>query len=138
MYEISLVPDIKAQLLNKQRLRNLIFLICIGVAIACGVIVFILFSILTGQNISISNQENEIACRYDEKGKDNKDLKCDRNKTGVPVMKFHNMETLLTIQDQMKNMDTLNNSRIKFSRIFGLLDVLLINDEDGQQLKSLN
>ncbi len=134
MYEISLVPDIKAELLAKQRLRNLILLICIGVAIAAGVIVAVLFSISTGQDFSISNLKTEIACRYDEKDEKGKEVTCKSN-TGTPILKYNNMETLLTIQDQLNSIDTLNNSRIKFSRIFGLLDVLLIDEPNGQKIE---
>ena len=135
MYEISLVPDIKAELLRKLRLRNLFILICIGVGIACGAIVLLLVTIMGGQALSIKNQKIEIGCRYDMrngsetlKANDCKDVK------ETAVMRFDNMETLLTIQDQLKSLDTLNNSMIKFSRIFGLLDVLLLDVPDGEKI----
>ena len=65
MYEISLVPDVKAELLRKQRLRNLFVLICVGVAIACGAVVMILLSVMGGQTVSMNTQKKEIGCRYD-------------------------------------------------------------------------
>ena len=68
MYEISLVPDIKAQLLKKQKLRNLIIFICIIVAIACGGVLLILSTIAGGQSIQIGLQKNEIDCRIDGTG----------------------------------------------------------------------
>lgn len=134
MYEISLVPDVKAELLRKLRLRNLFILICIGVGIACGVIVFVLVTFMTGQNIAINEQNKEIACRYDMRydGKTLQSSDC-KNK-GTAVMNFNNLQTLLTMQDQLQSLETLNNSMIKFSRIFGLLDVLLINEENGSTI----
>ena len=136
MYEISLVPDVKAELLRKQRLRNLFVLICVGVAIACGAVVMILLSIMGGQTVSMNNQKKEIGCRYDMKmdGKTLKSSDCKSN-MGTPVMYFNNRQTLLTIQDQLKSLDTLNNSMIKFSRIFGLLDVLLLDEEKGSKIE---
>ena len=136
MYEISLVPDVKAELLRKQRLRNLFVLICVGVAIACGAVVMILLSVMGGQTVSMNNQKKEIGCRYDMKmnGKTLKSSDCKSN-MGTPVMYFNNRQTLLTIQDQLKSLDTLNNSMIKFSRIFGLLDVLLLDEEKGSKIE---
>ena len=136
MYEISLVPDVKAELLRKQRLRNLFVLICVGVAIACGAVVMILLSVMGGQTVSMNNQKKEIGCRYDMKmdGKTMKSSDCKSN-MGTPVMYFNNRQTLLTIQDQLKSLDTLNNSMIKFSRIFGLLDVLLLDEEKGSKIE---
>ena len=136
MYEISLVPDVKAELLRKQRLRNLFVLICVGVAIACGGGVMILLSVMGGQTVSMNNQKKEIGCRYDMKmdGKTLKSSDCKSN-MGTPVMYFNNRQTLLTIQDQLKSLDTLNNSMIKFSRIFGLLDVLLLDEEKGSKIE---
>lgn len=55
MYEISLVPDVKAELLRKQRLRNLFVLICVGVAIACGAVVMILLSVM-GRMLMVESQ----------------------------------------------------------------------------------
>lgn len=136
MYEISLVPDVKAELLRKQRLRNLFVLIYVGVAIACGAVVMILLSVMGGQTVSMNNQKKEIGCRYDMKmdGKTLKSSDCKSN-MGTPVMYFNNRQTLLTIQDQLKSLDTLNNSMIKFSRIFGLLDVLLLDEEKGSKIE---
>ena len=126
MYEISLVPDIKAQLIQKQKMRNLIIFICIVVAAACGGVLLILSTIAGGQAIQIGLQKNEINCRIDESG-----TNCSRyNDKGDAVLKVENLSELLTIQDQMSNINILNNQKIKFSRIFGILDVILPNGDD--------
>ena len=96
MYEISLVPDVKGELLKKQKLRNLIILICITVAVGCIVLLMILFGISSGQSIKIGNIKNEISCRYNGKGNDCK-------KYGTAILNFDNSEDYLTIQKQMES-----------------------------------
>jgi len=134
MYEISLVPDIKAQLIQKQKLRNLIILICIIVAAACGGVLLILSTIAGGQAIQIGLQKNEIDCRINDTGNN-----CSRYRDrGEPVLKVENLSELLTIQDQMSNINILNNQKIKFSRLFGILDVILPNGDDVVKVNEIN
>lgn len=126
MYEISLVPDVKGELLKKQKLRNLIILICIIVAGACVGLLLILGLISGGQSLTISGLKNEIRCRYDGSGKN-----CNAN-MGTPILKFDNAEDILTIQKQMENVGRLNDEKVKLSRIFGVLDVILPNNAEDQ------
>lgn len=127
MFEISLVPDVKSELIKKLKLRNLIFLICVIVAAACVGVLLILFSVTAGQGIALNAQDTEMACRSEGRLKGN--AKCE-SKYGTAIMKFNNAEELLTIQDQMKNISLLNNNKIKFSRTFGILDTILSNKND--------
>ena len=131
MYEISLVPDVKSELLLKQKLRNLIILICIIVAASCAAVILILIGIMGGQNLTISSQENEIKCRTDGSG-----TKC--GEYGTSIMSFRNVNELLTIQDQMKSIGVLNKNKIKFSRVFGLLDVILPNNPKSGDVVKLH
>lgn len=127
MFEISLVPDVKSELIKKLKLRNLIFLICVIVAAACIGVLLILFGVTAGQGVALNAQDVEMACRSDGvlKGKG----KCE-SKYGTAIMKFNNAEELLTIQDQMKNISLLNTNKIKFSRTFGILDAIMSNKND--------
>ena len=63
MYEISLVPDVKGEMIKQQKIRNLIFMICVIVAGSCAAVILILVSIMTGQSIKIASQDTEISCR---------------------------------------------------------------------------
>ena len=63
MYEISLVPDVKGEMIKQQKIRNLVFMICVIVASACGGVIFILLGISGGQSLKISAQQTEIECR---------------------------------------------------------------------------
>ncbi len=127
MYEISLVPDIKAELLKQQKLRNLVILICIIVSIACGAVIMILLGFTGTQGVILSGLDAEATCRTTGPSKDVK--KCEyKEKDGKvlsAIMKVQNYEELLTIQDQMRNITLLNNEKVKMSRIFPVLDVIL-------------
>ena len=129
MYEISLVPDVKSELLKKLKMRNLVFLICVIVAAACIGVIVILFGVTAGQGVILGNQDKEMSCRSEGTVKGGK---CDASH-GTAIMNFKNAEELLTIQDQMKNLSLLNTNKIKFSRLFGILDVILPSYEYGDQ-----
>ncbi len=134
MYEISLVPDVKAELLRKLRMRNLVYLICVIVTAACAGIFVILFGVTGGQGIKLAAQDTEIECRAEGKLRKGN---CG-SQYGTAVMKFKNAEELLTIQDQMKNLSTLNQNKIKISRVFGILDVILPVGENHVWISELN
>ena len=136
MFEISLVPDVKSELIKKLKIRNLVFLICVIVAAACGGVFLILTGITGGQGIKLAAQDEEMACRSDGPSKDIKN--CDAKKYGTPIMKFNNMSELLTIQDQMKNLSVLNTNKIKFSRVFDVLSVILPDDDNKVTISSLS
>ena len=135
MYEISLVPDVKAELLRKLRTRNLVIFICIIVAAACGGAILILLSITGSQGIALNMKDREIACRADGVVKGGT---CNTKDYGTAVMQFRNAEELLTIQDQMNNLSLLNNNKIKFSRVFGILDVVLPTGENEVKISQLS
>lgn len=117
MYEINLVPDIKAELLKKQKLRNLVILVCIVIGIACGAVLLILGGVVGGQAITLANQDSEIKCRSLGEGR------CQN--MGTAVNKFHNLNELLTMQAQMRDLGVLNANKIKLSRIFPVFDAIL-------------
>ena len=130
MYEISLVPDVKSELIKKLKLRNLIFLVCVIVAASCAGVFVILFGITGGQGLTLAAQDEEMSCRSDGKPAAKGSKKCD-SKYGTAIMKYENEEELLTIQDQMKNLALLNRNKIKFSRVFNILDTILPNQNKG-------
>ncbi len=135
MYEISLVPDVKAELLHKQKVRNLIILVCIIVSISCGAVLAVLGGVTATQGILLSAKDTEATCRTSGVGGDVK--KCDAN-YGTAILKFENYEALLTMQDQMRNISLLNGERIKMSRLFPVLDILLISGDDNIMASELS
>ena len=135
MYEISLVPDVKAELLRKLRIRNLVIFICIIVAAACGGVILLLLSVTGGQGIALSAKDKEIACRADGVVSGGT---CNTKDYGTAVMKFRNAEELLTIQNQMNSLSVLNDNKLKFSRVFGILDVILPTGENEVKISQLS
>ena len=133
MYEINLVPDVKAELLNKQKLRNLVILICIIVAIACGAVIVILLGFTGTQALILNELDTEAICRTTGPNRDVS--KCD-SKYGTAILKYENFEELLTIQDQMHNITLLNNEKIKMSRLFPILDVILPTGENTVKISA--
>ncbi len=132
MYEISLVPDVKAELIKKLKLRNLVIFICIIVAASCVGIFMILFGVTTGQGLALAALDEEMACRSE--GVIPKSSKaCNESKYGTAIYNFENVEGILTIQDQMKNISLLNSNKVKFSRIFNVLDVILPSIDKGDE-----
>ena len=134
MFEINLVPDVKEQLLKKQRLRNLIIFISIVVAAGSGGVVMLLGSVVVGQNIARAGKDEEIQCRSEGPGGNVTSCKKDY---GTPVLKFENLNDYLTIQDQMSKISALNDGRLLLSRIFGLMDVILPVGDDRVDVSEL-
>jgi len=125
MFEVNLVPDIKAQLLKKEKLRNLIVFVSIVVAAGAGAVTILLGAVVTAQNIAMAGQDNEIKCRSvgPERAGECKNF-------GTAVMRIANLNDYLTIQDQMSKISTINENRMLLSRVFGVLDVILPTGED--------
>ncbi len=124
MYEINLVPDIKAELLKKRKIQYLVIFICICVAGGCAAILAVLGGTL-GTVAGISKaKESKITCQI------NGGPSCNVSRDGQPIMQTENLNELLTIQDQMKNLESLNSGKIRFSRVFGILDILLLTESD--------
>ncbi len=120
MFEINLVPDVKAELIRAQKMRNLIISICILIAIACGGILLILGSIAGGQTIALANQDSEMGQK--------------KNK----ILGTENLNLNLTIQDQLGKLSDIGSNRRVLSRVFGLLDVILPTGENRVQISELS
>ncbi len=120
MYEISLVPDVKAELINRLKLRNFVVFVCIIVSLVCGGVVLALVGVTSGQGIVLANQDTELQCRSEGA---NAKTRC--NGYGTAIKKFKNAAELLTIQDQMQNLASLNENKIKFSRVFDIMSTIL-------------
>lgn len=131
MFEINLVPDIKADMLRKQRMSNMVLFICIIVAAVSAGIVLLLGSIVGGQNIAMANQDKEIKCRSEGIGS------CGST-YGTAVLKFENVNEFLTIQDQMSKLAVVNENKLLLSRVFGILDVILPTGDETVAVSELS
>ena len=68
MYEINLVPDVKAELLKKRKIQSLVILGCIGVVVLCVGVVLTLAGTVGAQASTSAAKDSEIACRSTGEG----------------------------------------------------------------------
>ena len=120
MFEVNLVPDVKAELLKTQKMRNRITYICILVAIGCIGVIVLMFSIFGSQGIILANQDNEMKQKSSE------------------ILGTDNLNLNLTIQDQLGKLSEIGNNRRVLSRIFGVLDIILPTGEDVVTISELS
>lgn len=118
-YEINLVPDIKAQMIRAQKIRNLVLFICIVVSAVSIGVVLVLFGIKSGQDIAMSNQDKKI------------------NTMSVKLNDFDELEDLVMIQKQLDKLSEIGEEKTVPSRVFGALGVMLPKGQDIVQLSEL-
>jgi len=131
-FEISLVPAVKAKLLHQERVRNFVVFICILVAIGCGVLIAALFATRTALSVASSKLDNEIACRIGDGGGKN----CSKY-TGVPIMQTTNLNEMLSIQNELNTIGTLNKNKTKPSRLLPSSDKLVPDAGNTAQVYSM-
>lgn len=141
MFELSLVPEVKAKLLHQEKLRNFVIFICILVAIGCGAVILVLVGIVGGQKVALDNVDREVACRIDS----SKEKNC--SKFGTAIMQTANLNAMLSIQNELNNIGVLNENKTKPSRflpsnesliaepakspeVFSFLEVVLPSDNE--------
>lgn len=107
MFEVNLVPDVKAELLRTQKIRNLVIYISIIVALGCAGVIVLLASIIGGQGIALVSQDNEMTRKSEQ------------------ILNSKNLNLNLTVQDQLGKLESIGDNRHVLSRIFGILDVIL-------------
>ena len=120
MYEINLVPDIKLQMIKMQKIRNLVFFICMVVAAAVVGIVILLSAIVGGQNLAMSGQDGRLRNMSDK------------------VLGYDGINEFLTIQDQLSKLAKISDSRKMLSRTFSILNVMLPQGADSVTISELN
>ncbi len=118
-YEINLVPEVKAQMIKAQKMRNIVLFICIVVSsVAIGAVV-ILFGIKSGQDIAMSNQDKRMSTMSKKMGD------------------YTELNDLVTIQEQLNGIAELVDQKTVLSRVFGALGVMLPQGEDDVKLSEL-
>lgn len=120
MYEINLVPDVKAEMIKAQKLRNFVLLICLIVSIAAAAIVLIFFGIKTGQDIAMGNQDKRIKTM------------------SAKLEEYDGLDEVLTLQYQLNMIDEIAQNKTMLSRVFNVFSVLLPTGADTIALSELN
>lgn len=122
MFEINLVPDVKAEMIKAQKKRNVVFFASVVVsAIAAGLVV-ILLGIKVGQDVRINGQDTQLKQMSDK------------------IESYNGLEELLTVQKQLSDLQTISNNKKMLSRVFTVLHSLTSSTENGDtvQISSLD
>lgn len=120
MYEINLVPDVKAEMIKAQKRRNLVFFVCGAFsAIAIGVVI-VLGAVRAGQEIKIKSQDNTLELMS---GK---------------LVEYSGLNELLTIKKQLSDLKTIESDKRVFSRVFTVLASMLPTGSDTVTISSLS
>lgn len=118
-YEINLVPEVKAQMIRAQKIRNLVLYICIVVSVASISVVLVLFGIKSGQDIAMANQDSRLAAM------------------SAKLLGYDELGDLVTIQAQLDKLSDISENKTVLSRVFGALGVMLPTGDDVVQLSDL-
>lgn len=120
VYEINLVPEVKAQMIKSQRMRNVVLFVCIVVsAISIGAVV-VLFGIKSGQDIAMASQDGSLEVMSKK------------------LSDYSELDDLVAIQGQLSGISEVGDGKKVLSRTFAALDVMLPKGGDLVQLSQLN
>lgn len=119
MFEINLVPDIKAEMIHAQKMRNLLYFVCFVVAAASVGAVLFLVAIKTGQDIRMSSQDNSLKLMSEK------------------IEEYDGLSEVLTVQDQLNKLNLISSRKKVLSRVFNILNTLRPTGNDRIMLSSL-
>ena len=120
MFEINLVPDLKVAVLKTQRIRNIVFIACVLAMISMITVVLVLLSIKVVQDVNIGEQTDRLKMMSSK------------------ITTYDDLNEFLTMQNQLNNIDKIAESRVDYSRIFNLLNVLAPTNGDEITFSDVN
>lgn len=114
MFEINLVPDVKAEMIQAQKKRNVVFFAAAVVsAIAAGLVV-LLMGVKFGQDLKLKNQDGKLELMSNT------------------IEKYDGLDELLTVQKQLSDLQTISENKKMLSRVFTVLHSLLEQENDDE------
>ena len=120
MYEINLVPDIKAEAIKAQKTRNFVFFVAGTVsAIAIGLVV-VLVGIRAGQDIRIASQDSMLKTMTQK------------------LESYDGLDEILTVQTQLNHLETIKDNKKVLSRVFTILSSMMPSGTDTISISSLD
>jgi len=121
MIEINLIPDVKRELLQAQRMRATVIFVSIVTSIAAaGVVVALLLYIFGVQNVRGLVLDDQI----EEKGKQ--------------LSQVEDLSKMLTIQNQLGKIASLNEQKVMASRTFDVLSAIIPPAPNGVGVSQLS
>lgn len=129
MIEINLMPDVKQELLKAQRVRSAVISIGITIGVIAASVVVLLAVYVFGAQWGFDNLAQG-----------------DIDKKGKQLSEVEDLSKMLTIQNQLQQVSSLNSSKHVTSRIFDTLGVVptgiklssvIVDTTDGTQLVTI-
>lgn len=103
MIQINLIPDIKQEFLRTQRTRNMVIAISIFVMLGSVAVLVLLGAILGAEAVREGIANRDIKEQY------------------AKLRSFENIDNLVTIQNQLANISSANDSKLVTSRVFDVV-----------------
>ncbi len=120
MIEINLIPDVKQELLRAQTQRNVVISGSILLAIgAAAVVVLVTLYVFGAQKLIMDNVNKTIDTEY------------------TKLSSTEDLNRLLTIQNQLSTVSTLNQKKLAGSRVYNMLNVIVPTDPHDITISSL-
>lgn len=119
-YEINLVPDVKTEMIRMQKVRNLVFFICIVVSVVSISVATILGTVKGAQDITMASQDSHL---------DNLSKK---------IASYEELPEFLTIQNQLKGISQIEDNQKVLSRAITLLNAILPEGPDTIEVSELS
>ncbi len=117
--EINLVPDIKDEMIKTLKLRNYIFFASFVVAVASVSVILIFGLIAGGQQLARDSKKATIDQLHDK------------------LNSYSDLGDMITIKDQVGNIDTLTQNKQAMSRTFSALAALIPTGADTIKISEL-
>jgi len=118
-YEISLVPEVKRNMIKAMKFRNILLFCCIVLMAVSGGIVMVMVTVWEGQNITMSGQDSRMKLMSDK------------------LTNYGSLSEFLTIQKQLKQINEIIDDKKVLSRVFPVLSVILPEGPDTISLSEL-
>ncbi len=118
-YEISLVPEVKRNMIKAMKFRNILLFCCIVLMAVSGGIVMVMVSVWEGQNITMSGQDSRMEAMSDK------------------LSNYGSLSEFLTIQKQLSQINQIIDDKKVLSRVFPVLSVILPEGPDTISLSEL-
>ncbi len=119
-YEINLVPDIKTDMIKNQKMRNLVFFICIVTSVVSVSTALILGSIKGAQDITMAGQDAHMKNLSDK------------------IKSYEELPEFLTIQNQLRGISEIEDNQKVLSRAIIFLAALRDLGEDEVKVSELS
>ena len=118
-YEISLVPEVKRNMIKAIKFRNILLFCCIVLVAVSGGVVMVMVSVWEGQNITMSGQDSRMKLMSEK------------------LNGYDSLPEFLTIQKQLKQINEITENKKVLSRVFPILSAILPEGPDTISLSEL-